>query len=65
MCISSAALAAFLTVIGAEHVSLGDDRVIVNAEVRGAQWVANEDDMWCTMAPQIDRQERFTQLVSE
>ncbi|WP_147126640.1 hypothetical protein [Shimia ponticola] len=64
MCISSAALAAFLTLVGVDHVELGDDRVVVKATTRDAHWVA-DGDLWCTMAPQIDRMARVTQAAAE
>ena len=65
MCISSAALAALLTLVGAEHVTLGDDRVIVHAQAQDAHWVANDENLWCTMAPQIDRMHRFKGVVAQ
>ena len=68
MCLTSAALAAFLTLIGPETVTLGDDRIVVHASARDAHWVAVSDsaeDRWCTMAPQIDRMTRFTQAAAE
>ena len=66
MCISTAALAAFLTLIGAEHVSTETDRVIVHATTADAHWVAApEGDLWCAMAPQLDRMARFSEAAAE
>ncbi|MEM9438479.1 MAG: hypothetical protein AAGA15_15740 [Pseudomonadota bacterium] len=68
MCLSTAALAAFLTLVGADNVSSETDRIIVHAETQDAHWVAQtvaDEDIWCTMAPQIDRMTRFTQAVAE
>jgi len=50
MCLTSAALAAFLTIIGPSHVTLGDDVIIVHATDADAVWTAT-DGIWCTSAP--------------
>jgi len=50
MCLSSAALAAFLSILGPEHVTLGDGTVTVHAEQRDAVWRAR-GEQWCTDAP--------------
>jgi len=60
MCISSAALALFLTVLGPEMVSSEPGLYIVHAEVGDAHWVQRKDheDMWCTDAPQVEARDR-------
>jgi len=68
MCLSTVALAAFLTLVGADHVSTEENRVIVHAETSDAHWVVQtvkDEDIWCTMAPQIDRMARFSQAAAE
>lgn len=50
MCLSAAALAAFLTILGPDHVTLGDDMIIVHAAEADAVWSAHEA-LWCTAAP--------------
>lgn len=50
MCISSIALAAFLSILGPDAVTLGDDVIIVHAEQSDAVWTAR-NDQWCTNAP--------------
>jgi hypothetical protein len=55
MCLTTAYLAAFLNIVGAENVSTEPGRIVVHAQTRDAHWVAYDDEHWCTMAPQIDR----------
>ncbi|MEL7100271.1 MAG: hypothetical protein AAGM84_15710 [Pseudomonadota bacterium] len=50
MCLSSAALAAFLSILGPDNVTLGDATVTVHAEQSDAVWTARADQ-WCTLAP--------------
>ena len=64
MCLTSAALAVFLTLVGPSAVSLGEDRVIVHAQSRDAHWVAVES-RWCTMAPQLDAMARLKAAKSQ
>jgi hypothetical protein len=61
MCISAEALALFLNMIAGAPVTMEPGRIMIHAETRTAHWVAVEDE-WCTMAPQIDRLERFAAL---
>ena len=63
MCISAEALAVFLNLIMVSDLTVAQDRIIIHATERDAHWVA-VDDQWCTMAPQIDRMERFAALKS-
>lgn len=62
MCLSTAALALFLTLVGDNHVSTEPGRIIIAAATRDAHWVATDGDLWCTMAPQIDRMVRIEQV---
>lgn len=50
MCLTSTALAAFLSLIGPSHVTLGDDVIIVHATTADAVWTAR-GETWCTDAP--------------
>ncbi|MEM9854156.1 MAG: hypothetical protein AAF841_06840 [Pseudomonadota bacterium] len=68
MCLTTAALAFFLNMVGQPHTSTEPGRIIVHAEVRDAHWVAMEgagEDRWCTMAPQIDTMTRFSQASAD
>ena len=59
MCLSTAALSLFLNLLSLDTISTEPGRVIVRATENEAHWV-NQGDLWCTMAPQIDRLVRFT-----
>ncbi|MEL6585268.1 MAG: hypothetical protein AAFY65_02865 [Pseudomonadota bacterium] len=61
MCLTAAYLAAFLSLIGPENISSEPGRYIVHADTRDAHWVQVED-VWCTMAPQIDASARLAAL---
>ncbi|MEO0486528.1 MAG: hypothetical protein AAF092_11510 [Pseudomonadota bacterium] len=68
MCLSTSALALFLTLIGPERVTLGETRMIVHATTTEAHWVlrtGGEVDMWCTMAPQIDAMTRLANAPAQ
>lgn len=65
MCLTTEALVLFLNIIGPGLVSADEPgRIIVHAETADVHWVAraDDDDRWCTMAPQIDRMARFDAL---
>ncbi|ABV92628.1 hypothetical protein Dshi_0883 [Dinoroseobacter shibae DFL 12 = DSM 16493] len=62
MCLSAQALALFLNVIGLDMVTTDPGRVIVAAEAGEVHWVLTAGDVWCTMAPQLDRLARFSPL---
>ncbi|MEM1429821.1 MAG: hypothetical protein AAGG09_10215 [Pseudomonadota bacterium] len=62
MCLSAHALAVFLNLLAFETIHATPDRIIVRAAVRDAHWVPVAD-RWCTMAPQIDRMARFTDVA--
>ena len=64
MCISAEAFALFLNLLPAAIIGSEPGRVVIYAETRDAHWVAHEDK-WCTMAPQIDRIERFAALAAD
>ncbi|SHG91627.1 hypothetical protein [Marivita hallyeonensis] len=64
MCLTAEALALFLNMIAVPEISMEPGRIVVHAETRDAHWVAVEDE-WCTMAPQIDRMDRFASLRAE
>ncbi|MEM6726979.1 MAG: hypothetical protein AAF618_00640 [Pseudomonadota bacterium] len=68
MCLTTTALAMFLNLVGSPHISQEPGRIIVHAETRDAHWVMQPsaaDDVWCTMAPQIDRMARFSEAAAE
>ena len=56
MCLSPAALAAFLTILGPEVVTMGETLVTVHADAGDTVWVAT-DDTWCTEAPRSGLQQ--------
>lgn len=63
MCLTTAALAAFLNLIAGAPITMEPDRIIVHAADQDAHWVAAATgDQWCTMAPQLDRLARFEAL---
>ncbi|MBO6882253.1 MAG: hypothetical protein JJ869_01580 [Marivita sp.] len=64
MCLTAEAFALFLNMILVPEITSEPGRIIVHAETRDAHWVTVEDE-WCTMAPHIDRMERFAALQSE
>jgi hypothetical protein len=64
MCISAEALALFLNMIAGTPITAEPGRFIIHAEERNAHWISVEDE-WCTMAPQIDRMERFAALKAD
>lgn len=59
MCLSTAALAAFLTLISNADMTREADSITVHASERDAVWVARSSDMWCTDAPETDRSARL------
>lgn len=61
MCLTTEALAVFLTLIISTEMTMSEDRIIVHATARDAHWVLT-GDKWCTMAPQFDRMERVAAL---
>jgi len=63
MCLTTEALALFLNLIAFDLVAMAPDRIVVQADTRDAHWVA-QADQWCTMAPQLDRMERFAKASS-
>lgn len=63
MCLTTAALAAFLNMISGAPITTEPGRIIIHASARDAHWVAaTSEDRWCTMAPQLDRVARFEAL---
>ena len=63
MCLSTAALATFLTLIAGAPMTTEPGRIIVRASDQDVHWVeATAEDRWCTMAPQLDRLARFEAL---
>lgn len=71
MCLTTSALALFLTLVGPENVSPEDGRMIVHATTRDAHWVIQtgathkNEDIWCTMAPQLDRMARISEAAAK
>ncbi|GGF83620.1 hypothetical protein SAMN05216376_12149 [Mameliella alba] len=61
MCLTAEALALFLNLLAPQIIESSPGRYVVNATDREAHWVA-VGERWCTMAPQIDRMERFASL---
>lgn len=60
MCLTTAALATFLTLIGADIVSTEPDRITVHAENADVLWVVNPTaNRWCTLGPQLDKAARL------
>ena len=53
MCLSAQSLLLFLAMLPHDRFEIGRDRIVVNAEVRPAVWVARGED-WCTDAKKID-----------
>ncbi len=64
MCLTAEALALFLNMIVVSEITMEPGRIVVHADARQAHWVAVGDE-WCTMAPQIDRIDRFAALRAE
>jgi hypothetical protein len=65
MCLTTEALAVFLNlIIASSGMTMSEDRIIVHATDRDAHWVLTDGE-WCTLAPQIDRIERFAALRLE
>lgn len=64
MCLTIEAFALFLNMIAVPEITSEPGRIIVHATTRDAHWVAVEDE-WCTMAPQIDRADRFAGLRAD
>ena len=63
MCLTTAALAAFLNLIAGADVTTEPGRIVVHATAQDVHWVAADGaDRWCTMAPQLDRVARFDAL---
>lgn len=61
MCLTTAALAAFLTLIGVDKVTTEPDRITVHAEADDVLWIAGlGEDIWCTLGPQLDKAARFS-----
>ena len=63
MCLSAQALALFLNLLAHDAIVTSPDRIVIRSEVREAHWVPVAD-LWCTMAPQIDRMSRSTKAAS-
>ncbi|MBV7396531.1 hypothetical protein [Mameliella sediminis] len=61
MCLTAEALALFLNLLTPQMIDSSPGRFVIHATERSAHWVAVED-RWCTMAPQIDRMDRFAAL---
>lgn len=53
MCLTTEALALFLSLFPAEMIEKSPGQIVFHAETRDAIWKAN-GDKWCTHAPQID-----------
>lgn len=64
MCLTAEAFALFLNMIIVPEITSEPGRIVVHAEIRDAHWVA-VGDVWCTMAPQIDRMDRLATLRTE
>jgi len=63
MCLTTESLVFFLNMLAFEMVASEPGRFVVSATEREAHWVQSATgDRWCTMAPQIDRLERFAAL---
>ncbi len=58
MCLTAEAIALFLNLLPAASIETVPGRIIIAAETRAAHWVL-VGEQWCTMAPQIDQQERL------
>ncbi|MGR3495662.1 hypothetical protein [Citreimonas sp.] len=57
MCLTTHALALFLSLLAEDRVATEPGRITVLAEAEDAVWVRSDrhaDDRWCTMAPQLD-----------
>lgn len=63
MCLTVEAFALFLNMLAPEMINSEPGRIVIEAEIRDVHWVAVEDS-WCTMAPQIDRMDRFALAAS-
>jgi hypothetical protein len=61
MCLTTEAIVLFLNLLPIELVSMEPGRIVIDATERPAHWV-EVGDKWCTMAPQIDKAERFAAL---
>ncbi|TDK46238.1 hypothetical protein [Antarcticimicrobium luteum] len=59
MCLTTDALVLFLNLTNPDLIAAEAGRITVHATERDAVWVLTDDDLWCTMAPQIDRLARF------
>ncbi|EBA06610.1 hypothetical protein [Sagittula stellata] len=64
MCLTTEALVLFLNLLPFDKVTTAPDRVVIEAETRSAHWV-DVGGRWCTLAPQIDRAERFAALRAD
>lgn len=64
MCLTVEAFALFLNLIAVPEITSEPGRIVVHATTRDAHWVSVEDE-WCTMAPQIDRMDRFAAVLVE
>lgn len=61
MCLTTEALVLFLNLLAFDRIDVAPDRIVIRATHRDAHWVQVGSE-WCTMAPQIDRMERFASL---
>ncbi len=64
MCLTTEALVLFLNLLPFEIVTTAPDRIVIEADARAAHWVET-GGRWCTLAPQIDRAERFAALHAD
>jgi len=58
MCLTPAALALFLNLIGHSVITSTPDHITVHATEGDVIWVATAD-LWCTTGPADDRRARF------
>ena len=59
MCLTTAALAAFLNLLGTA-IDTAPGRITVHAAAGPVYWVARDrGDSWCTMGPQLERMARL------
>lgn len=60
MCLSTAALATFLSIIADADMTRERDSITIHATERDAIWAAAGPDSWCTEAPARDRRARLS-----
>ena len=61
MCLTTQALALFLSLLPADRIETGDHGVTINADAGPATWTLVADK-WCTEAPQDHRDAMFARL---